>query len=663
MRKKRLLFVDDDSDYLAVRKRLIEELGGYIVYIAATLEAARDLLRTRYVHLGTFDVYMADNDSSRRISGLTLVHDPAYEDLVKLVVTGKPADAEDVREALKPIPGRRLPPAVDYQYKDEDWHELVGKIETAIAKYCLINWDLEIIWPRFAFSDGLVAALNPAVPQDVWHDRPDELREHSDELTDLLAMAFYDYDRIEVKRPIIWQDSARLALPVLARRGEEMYDRVIILGQKDIVTRIVATRRRLMPQYPPAGHAQALSVARPLHTLHYAAELLELPGALLAEAKTLTDYYTQAKTIQQVRACFDYLLNTSLRPLNPRTRITSAEEDADRLLRAHAGLSDDSPTALRAAIQRVDLAASGAGQATLRLAHGWLTIRQLDAPGCDLPDPADFLSQPGPFEFARPLRVGLSCGAPSPNTILVDQAGPLFWLTDYGQLGDGPLLSSLAALEVSVKFDLHRFTTLAQFQDAEMELLEAEELTTPLSTTGDYKNPYAAIERIRRAAQKYGDLPAYRRALFYHATRRLLDMPDEELHSKPVTGLCLCLGLAMLAEQLSRPATSRPAPGEKGLIIDEPSQSVWLNDRRISLPPRSYRFLLYLWKHPRKCCSIAEILTASNKKDYGRENAHTIVNEIRNAFGIGRAARDYLANCDDGYILHPNGQPDVPPSI
>ena len=672
--KRRVLLIDDEEDYLTNRKRLMENEGSFIVHIAATLEAARELLDTHYIHLAAIDVFMDPRDEGARpvISGLTLVHDPKYAELIKLVVTSKERNAEDINDALRQRGGRRLAPAVGYLNKDNDWRALVQKINEALDECSDINWRLANPWPFFAFEHGLVAALNPERAQDYWRDHPEELQEHCDELTDLLRIAFRDYDRVRVERQV-WLREGRLALAVIGWRDGDIHDRIVILGRVADMARVGDARRQRMPEHAPPGHAHVINTAYPLQTLRYAAETLELPGAQISQTRSLRDFYNDTNSAIDLRVCVDKVLE-SRKPVNPHLQQAAAGENADRLLRERAGLSDNSPALLRQAIQTHGRAAAAVNQASITLSGDRLIITQANNPKRDLPDPANFLARPGPAQFEHSLTIGASCGTPPTDAILVAPSGRNVWLTDYAEIGHGPLLSTLAALEAQVKFELHAFDKLIKFAEMEEELLRPTKLDTRLDIS-EPKKAVTAIKQIRGVAQEFGnDMTAYLRAMFYETVAYVLAVPPPQ-SGDDLRAACACLDLGLLAERLGGDAPDDAPSPSPGLYIDQPSRRVFLNGQLIELTPRQFSCLLYLYNNARHCCSKEDIVRHGlperpalpeqpdrrppQPADFDRNFVPQLINTLRAR--LGNAPERYLATCQGGYILFPDGRPDTPP--
>jgi DNA-binding response OmpR family regulator len=646
--KKRVLLIDNDPLYLETRKESLEEVG-YFVLTAVSLEEARDILRRKYIHLAAIDVRMVNEESDRDTSGLKLARDPEFVDIVKIIVTGYDRDPDDVNDTLEPTPDRRtLPPAVRFLAKDEGLQQMVDRIGKAIANYTGINWSLAFNWPSPNFALDLAAWLGGSTD--------DEWRERSEELTDLLAMAFYDFDRIRIDR-LLWHTGPRLALAVTAWRDDAIVDRVAVISLRSSAVAHGST----MPERAPEGHAQYVRLSRPARTLHYTADLYEPPGGRLDQLRTLRQYYADSKPTP-LGNCVSRLLENGLAPWNQPGLVDDAT-DADMLLRVHARLAEDAPASLDQVLRRTGKTATQAGAATLSVVEDRMLIRSLHRPDLELPHPAAWLAQPGPARFKKPLALGESYGSPPPDTILVAPDGRS-WLTDFSGASQAPLLSVLADLETLFIYDLHSFQNPTEFVDATEKLLFSTILTHHLEPpSAELKKLFIAIQQIRKRAARYGGGVAYFRSLFYHTTRRLLAMPWEEMDRgrSVLPPLCACLGLGLLARRLNelQQATTEAPPAYPGLRVDEASRRCFLNDTLVSLPATPYRFLLYLWHHRRQHCDNTDIMAFVLESNVWDANYPAqLVQTIRAA--LGSLGKQYLVNSGRGYTLYPDGRPDRP---
>lgn len=639
--KKRVLLIDNDSDFLEIRREPLEK-EGFEVLTALSLEQARDVLHRRHVHLASVDVRMVDDDSPVDTSGLALVHDPEFAHVVKIVLTGYHFEAKAVRDAMRPkvIP-QHLPDAVDYLSKEEGPEAMIQVINEAITHYSGINWALALEWPHPSYEDGLANWLEPDLPRDAW-------RERGEELVDLMAMTFADYDRAHVTR-LLWRDGPRLALAVTAWKDDAIVGRIVVVRCLPAAPTPAAAERA------PDGHAQLIRPARPARTLHYAADLYELPGGRLSEARTLRQFYADSKPAA-LGECVTGLLATGLAPWDI-PQLADDSTPADERLRAHAGLSPDTPDTLGRALLLVGEAAARAGLATFTLTADHLLVRSRES-NYDLPNPAAWLARPGPGNVRRPLSLGESCGAPPADTVLV--ADGRTWLTDFSRAGHAPLLSSLADLETQFTTDLHPFANVTQFGDAMTSLLRPDELAQrPDAPMPELRKLFAAVQPLRERAADYGGVVAYYRALFYHTARRLPAMPLDGPNRRQTVlpALCACLGLGLLARRIDEFEEPGRPPVHPGLWVDKPSRRWFLDDVPLPKPADTpFRFLLYLWENRRRHCENAAIMAAIDCDQMDPNYPSVLVKQLRKF--LGPSGMRIIVNSGKGYTLYPDGRPD-----
>ena len=145
MSQSRVLFADNERDFLDTRAEYLES-AGYLVLKADSLEQARQLLAETRLHLAILDIRLVDDDDDHDMSGLTLAKDPAFSPVPKIMLTGFPT-YQAVREVLGPVV-EGLPPAVDFLAKREGPEAMVQAVEAwqrrlTVEEYALDHKELE----------------------------------------------------------------------------------------------------------------------------------------------------------------------------------------------------------------------------------------------------------------------------------------------------------------------------------------------------------------------------------------------------------------------------------------------------------------------------------------------------------------------------------------
>lgn len=115
MAKAKILFVDNDPDFLATRREFLER-EGYTVVAATSPNDARDKLASENPDLATLDIRLVNDDDEKDNSGLELAKEISRSVPV-LLLTGWPS-VEYARQMLKPqFDG--LPTAYDFIAKQD----------------------------------------------------------------------------------------------------------------------------------------------------------------------------------------------------------------------------------------------------------------------------------------------------------------------------------------------------------------------------------------------------------------------------------------------------------------------------------------------------------------------------------------------------------------
>jgi CheY-like chemotaxis protein len=130
MNKAIILFADNDSRFLKIRKEFLDE-EGYQVVTATNPVDARKILEKGKVDIAILDIRMIEDRDERDLSGLILAKETA-RNIPKIILTGFPTwDA--VRDALG-IDLNGLPPAVDFIWKGEGPEAMLRSIALILRK-------------------------------------------------------------------------------------------------------------------------------------------------------------------------------------------------------------------------------------------------------------------------------------------------------------------------------------------------------------------------------------------------------------------------------------------------------------------------------------------------------------------------------------------------
>lgn len=130
MTKAKLLFADNDLDFLHTRKEFLEREGYQVVTVSNPIEA-RKILEQGYWDLAILDIRLEDDDDEKDVSGLVLAREAAHA-VPKIILTNFPS-YESVLNALRPnLDG--LAVAVNFVGKEEGPETLVNAVKTALKQ-------------------------------------------------------------------------------------------------------------------------------------------------------------------------------------------------------------------------------------------------------------------------------------------------------------------------------------------------------------------------------------------------------------------------------------------------------------------------------------------------------------------------------------------------
>lgn len=278
-----LLLMDNMKDTLNEWSRYLEELE-YNVEKASSLEEAREILRSKWIHLAIMDIRMKNDDDENDITGLLLAREKEFLSVPKIVLTAFPS-FEYARLALaENEDGTR--PGINLIAKNEGPHKLVNAIKLAFANQIRINRSLEIQTDSaepISFLH-LVNLIEPNLPNDI-------LPYRASELEDLIRHLFYDYQQIRIGR-LLWHDRARFCLPVLARSSMETTDScLLVCGTREWANE---NRKSLETLAPKSIRETKLFGSG--ETIHFGVNLYELRAQMPGQCKLCGNCSRQGKS-------------------------------------------------------------------------------------------------------------------------------------------------------------------------------------------------------------------------------------------------------------------------------------------------------------------------------------------------------------------------------
>jgi DNA-binding winged helix-turn-helix (wHTH) protein len=488
------------------------------------------------------------------------------------------------------------------------------------------------------------------------------------ELEDLFRILFSQYTQITIDR-VLWQQSNRVALVVFAF-PEDLPGRhlVVTCGQKSPIQQ----ERDKLSKFGDVGILDGnMHPVDQKSTLHYAANVYELPGSNLETIKTFEEVYRQSNA-REINSVLQNLAQTSLNLWHSKRYITS-QIDIGALLRQrlYSDLTESIATDLEIQLRRIGQNAEAVGLATVSQTPGAM---QFNLPGAviySFSDPVSWLLCAYPLTFKAPILMSPTLGDLRADTILVDGNGRT-WLSDFSELAEGPILADFAALETSIKFDLAEGENLVDLHEFEQLLMAPERLDGRMETGPvSLRKAMSVIQRVRSLAVSVcgDDFRQYLLALAYHAIRRILSYEAEIKRARRdvLPAVHACLSLGVILDRLSKlNPEGNPTMNQRSssLDVDEVNRQVFVDGQVAALSPTEFNVVHYLWQRAGQLCSRAALFEAVYGQPYQQGKAasddaqlNMLIKRVREAIELNPANPQYLVTKrGEGFILFPHGK-------
>jgi DNA-binding response OmpR family regulator len=600
---KRVLIVDNDTEFLETRAERLE-VHGYHVVQATSLDQAEAILDQQWVHVVIVDLRMRDDADEKDTGGLALAKLEAYRSIPKIILTRYPS-YEYVREALgMDLTG--LPPAVDFIAKQEGPEAMLRALEQAFARHVRINERLTIAWTALASFQHLAHLIEPEMHNS-------QLADRAAELEDLFRKLFYDNTQITIGRLFV-QQAGRVIIEVFAY-GDKQTDSqfVISCGRQPRIADELARYDQYAPQWTDASSTDKV---RMVETSHLAAIVYRLIGCELEDTTTFRAFYRHAPA-SEVMASLERLFQTTLAPWHQKGR---SHEPAGSPQQLYLGwLEVDelalAPDALERRAEAISREALAAGLARIDLSAHKLALHLPDDTIAAYPNPALLASARLPIGMAAMF--GITNGSVSADTVVVDSTGRT-WLIDFARAGRGPLLRDALVLETAIVLELLETTELTARHTLELRLLDVAGLDAPIAAEGlvpEMQQALSAVERVRSAtaATAGRDMALYRIGLLCCAVKYILayDPTVRYTRRQLVPYVHSLVRAAMLLDKLinaSSQTTQVPEQALHGIWIDQANQEVWVEGRLVDLTPQEFKILAYLYERSSQLCTRTMIL-------------------------------------------------------
>jgi CheY-like chemotaxis protein len=536
MAKTTVLFADNDLDFLEIRKEFLEQ-AGYQVIPAADPTEARRILEQGWIDLAVIDIRLMYDDDEKDVSGLTLVREPTYRAVPKIILTGFPT-YHAVREALGPtVDG--LPPAVDFLAKQEGPEALINAVMRA-SQQVKVNYELTIAFAELQSFHGWARRIVGRALDET------ELNYQAQEIEKLIRKLFYYYTDIILDGVPTGRQGVVLAWVRSKGRPTEG-SRLLKLSTREAMRLEKATFER----WGSAAREWALKPAWK-ESVHFGVVVYPPISSELEPVQWLAEYFRwhQAEEISRVLEDFADRAGGSLyaQPCPP-----NQERSLNSLYKEQMGLTPEhvSEESFRQAIQEVI--------EHMRLRHlvavdlepdsDRMTLHLSDGSEVICTDPTRYIYRDAK-RFDPPVLCRLTLGNIDGYNILVDRQGRA-WLTDFATIGPAPTLSDFIALEARIRFEWIETTDLGQLRDFEAYLTIIRSLEEPLEVKNveavDLEKALKVLSRLRQLAASVpgADPIEYHFGILFQAARIIVAdaPPDHKVHA--------LLAAAMICEGLS----------------------------------------------------------------------------------------------------------------
>lgn len=609
--KGRILFIDNDRDFLDARAELLEK-SGFTVIKAYTLDEARHALENDYVHLAILDIRMQDEDDERDESGLRLAEDSKYRSIPKIILTAF-ATVKYTRQALRiQSDGSRY--VYDVLAK-EDSDNFISEIQHIIDEHVGINWELAIYFAkngplsyRHLVSLFTTGAILYGIPDlDL-------------QLEDLLRKLFSQYRQITLSE-ILWWQPGKVALKVYAFNQDGCKPIIVWLGDKYEIQE--SQKSYLEAQKSAQGQLQLQKEFSSV-TLHLVAEAGSLTGVDLQGVKSFRSFFNES-SYKDIPNPIENLICTTFAQWY---QIDSRDVGRSEVISAYQGLlrldqENFNPQEFKQKMQSIITDRITKGLVRIELTDRRMKFQFVSMPGSESRTPEDC---PNPLAWLddQIQSIDIDCtlrkGFPNLdlNTILVD-ASEQTWMTDFPVLMHIPAFYPILALECFVRFDLNNNNNLRSRYDFEKRLLTNHCLAESIPASDvepELRKLIAAILALRQAAARTfrDDLLSYYFGLLLFTIHELitnnLAIQRTELETIELVHRLLLAGL--LCEKINSimedPEGVNDSFAYGEFVIDKDNAEVMIGKQLIHLTEIEYKLLLYLYERAGQVCKRSEIV-------------------------------------------------------
>jgi DNA-binding response OmpR family regulator len=597
--KKTILFMEDDKNFLEVHARLLVQ-AGYEVLKASSIAEATTLLAEQFIHLAILDIRMEDDTDQQDITGLKLAESNTYQAVPKIILTAHPSWEYAEKTLGAALEGLQITGMVK---KADGPDALLQAVEKAFTNYVLVNDRLVIRWSeRETLSfPYFITLLEP-------HLAAEDLPVRTGEIEALFRRLFHDSHQVTISRLFKQGEGTLfLGLSTYNELGRES-QYIVACGLKETIANERKQRQEVLPQATQPG---SLVIEMMVETTRFAAIAYSLAGMDITELANFTTFY-HYQPIEVVTNALNHLFETTLHAWYSKGRFHEEQKTVSTFFNEWLRLEELTQAEFEDRVQSIcrEILDSGLAEITL-LPHQWQW--QLPPERSETyPNPIPFLYQKQ-AAFAPPYLCGTTHGQLSGDSILINPEGQTC-LIDFGQVSQGPLIRDFVSLETAVKFDLMLVRDAEAIYEVEKRLLAVSCLDEDIDSTNLEPSLQKALETIGRirhyAARVIGpEMEHYLGGLFLYALARLAAYNPNVRHTRHelIPLLHALLSSALICQKLTLPpGKNLPQQAIHKLWIAE-NDEVWVENQKITLTPREFDLLNYLYQRKGELCSRLDI--------------------------------------------------------
>ncbi len=638
--ERRILVIDNDEKDRQSLGRWLMQMGYYPV-LASSIDEARRQLDGGYFHALTIDMRMKDDTNPDDYSGFTIITDPAYAYIPKIISTSYK------QSAFKDEWGPEITNRSDvfFMGKTDSWEQRRSTLQRVFES---IKDDFEI---RFHFSSQNIVSFLHLLALITKERSAKDLAEGTVVLEALFRRLFRGKNQVTIER-LIFVDKEMIALQVFAYIDGSVVvpvPYIVLIGFRNAVAEETS-------RYP--GNAlQGINTSIQLSNQSDMESIGEYAGVAYAfsaqdpeNVRSLSKFVVE-EHLTHTHTALEHLVNGQLQKLHQRKYTI---ETGDAFLKfykdwLHQISGDQTVQKLLQNIETLCRKAKATGIARLELGINTLTLTKVPDELLTVKLPEALL--PGLPNLTR-SSFHLTHGELTLDKILVT-SNQQCCLIGFNKSMVAPHPHDFAQLELSFRRHTWHLLDMARILEVEKELaLSATEEANVNNLKGQstkFNKVLEAIRYLRHLAytQASCDPAQYILCLRYLALIELLSFNPTLYYTRH--DLQWYIHILLLATGLLDAEVIEP--NISSIEVNPHENAVSVNGTWHHLSRTDFRFFYCLWQKSGEVCAFEDIETyirqsfeadedSSNNHDFSdlmsdfRKNIHTIVSRVRKDLGF-----------------------------